>query len=254
MDMKRYDCENGTYAVSVVETLTPLALLLRKEDLLRALREIKHSEGLQYLIFCVVDLVVLQSYMFAISAAEQSLIEQFLQHVEETYTTHFVFTACLRHTPQAFGLSDVRDIGEAYTLTAVSRKKQIVPALEKAIATVRDAREIGEVYTLTAVSRKKQIVPALEKAIAPVRGMSDDEPASECNKGSRLRDHGKSGEAVSARLCAELMSTGNCSNVVALGYLWLFYYYFKLKKHSTVVCDWAAVSLAAHFDLWHEQK
>eukprot|EP01134_Creolimax_fragrantissima_P007556 CFRG7556T1 len=109
MDMKRYNGKNVTYAVAVVETLRPIELLVRKDELLDAVRELKNSEGLDYVIFVIVDLVLLQSHIFAISIYEKYLIEK------------------------AFSIKIGVHMGDPYTLKVVSRKKQIIPALERGL-------------------------------------------------------------------------------------------------------------------------
>lgn len=104
MDYKVFEFGGRPYGLGVVETTTPAPILARREELLAAMDREKAESGLAGVLLSVVDILRETNHTFVLSATEEKILTE-------------AFGA-----PIVDGLADLG--------ARISRKKQIVPALE----------------------------------------------------------------------------------------------------------------------------
>jgi manganese-dependent inorganic pyrophosphatase len=105
MDMKEYTEQETEFSVSQIETGTAEALVARREEILAALENVRHSKGRLFSALLVTDVTALDSLLFV--AGEKS------------------FTGQLHFPKIDAGVYMLKDI--------VSRKKQLIPLLSELI-------------------------------------------------------------------------------------------------------------------------
>ncbi len=102
-DSKRYEIDGRSLRISVLETTSPASLLQRKDELLRGMEKISDEEGLDQLLFFVVDIFNESSTLLVPNDQVRRIAER------------------------SFAASTAGDIVELPGI--VSRKKQIIPNL-----------------------------------------------------------------------------------------------------------------------------
>lgn len=105
MDYKTFDFHGHFCAIAVSETTSPDYLLGRKEELLEAIEKVKASDGVEHLLFCVVDILKEQTTAIVLDDSLKIIVEKAFN------------TTVINH--------------EADLWARVSRKKQIAPVLDK---------------------------------------------------------------------------------------------------------------------------
>lgn len=106
-DYKLYDIKGKKVGVAVFETVDPSPALGRKEEVLKVLGEKKKNESLDYLFFAIIDILKEKAYFIASSEEDGKLISKALNVKNEN--------------------------GNVVSPGIVSRKKQIIPAIEKVL-------------------------------------------------------------------------------------------------------------------------
>ena len=106
-DYKEFNIKDKKIGVGVFETVSPDPVLGKKGELLKALEEKKQKEGLDYLYFAIIDIISKKAYFVIISKSEEDLLKK------------------------ALGGQDKK--GYFIVSGIVSRKKQIIPAIEGAL-------------------------------------------------------------------------------------------------------------------------
>ena len=104
-DYKVFDMSGQKVGVGVWETVLPDAVMSRSEEIMEALKAEKEKSGLDYIFFAVVDILKQVAYFFMCSEKETEVAES-------------VFNASAKK-----GIVTAEGV--------VSRKKQIIPPLEK---------------------------------------------------------------------------------------------------------------------------
>jgi manganese-dependent inorganic pyrophosphatase len=107
LDYKQFEFSGHKTWIGVMETTTPSYALDHKGEILQALDDIREEQWLNYILFCVIDILEQQAVAL-VPAHETSLISE------------------------VFDLSVVD--GTADLWDRVSRKKQIVPLLDQYFA------------------------------------------------------------------------------------------------------------------------
>ena len=104
MDSKKYDVGGKKLRISVMETTQPAEILKRKKSLLRAMGEIEEKEGVDQILFFVIDILKEEAILFVPNNAVKEISEK------------------------SFGKSSG---GDTIVLPGIlSRKKQIIPQLK----------------------------------------------------------------------------------------------------------------------------
>jgi manganese-dependent inorganic pyrophosphatase len=104
MDSKKYDVGGKKLRISVMETTKPAEILKRKKSLLKAMEEIEEKEGVDQILFFVIDILKEE----AILLVPNNLVKEI--------------------TEKSFGKSSG---GDTIVLPGIlSRKKQIIPQLK----------------------------------------------------------------------------------------------------------------------------
>ena len=104
MDSKKYDLGGKKLRISVMETTKPAEILIRKKSLLKAMEEIEEKEGVDQILFFVIDILKEE----AILLVPNNLVKEI--------------------TEKSFGKSSG---GDTIVLPGIlSRKKQIIPQLK----------------------------------------------------------------------------------------------------------------------------
>ena len=104
MDSKKYDVGDKKLRISVMETTKPTEILKRKKSLLKAMEEIEEKEGVDQILFFVIDILKEE----AILLVPNNLVKEI--------------------TEKSFGKSSG---GDTIVLPGIlSRKKQIIPQLK----------------------------------------------------------------------------------------------------------------------------
>ncbi|MBI2620635.1 manganese-dependent inorganic pyrophosphatase [candidate division WWE3 bacterium] len=106
-DYKVFDFSGRNVFIGQVETVEPEKVLEQKEELVKALEEVKVSEGAEQAYLVVTDILNVNSQIVYATDAEKEI-------VEKAFTTQ--------------GISNVADIGPM-----MSRKKDIAPAIETSL-------------------------------------------------------------------------------------------------------------------------
>lgn len=106
-DYKMFDIKGKKVGMAVFETVDPAPALRKKDDILKVLIEKKKNESLDYLFFAVIDILKEIAYFVTASEEDKSLISKALNIKEEG--------------------------GGLISPGTVSRKKQMIPAIEKAL-------------------------------------------------------------------------------------------------------------------------
>ncbi len=107
-DYKTFEAKGKKFGIGVWETVKPDAVIKRGEEILGALKNKKKSDGLDFIFFAVVDILNNESVMFMPGTAEKEIIRK------------------------AYGANT--ENGLATLPGVVSRKKQMTPQIEKALA------------------------------------------------------------------------------------------------------------------------
>jgi manganese-dependent inorganic pyrophosphatase len=105
-DFKVFDFSGTKVFINQVETVEPEKLIEQKEDLIKALEDVKVKEGVGQAYLIITDILKVNSQAIYATEAEKEIIEK-------AFTTQ--------------GINNVADIGPK-----MSRKKDIAPAIEKA--------------------------------------------------------------------------------------------------------------------------
>lgn len=106
MDYKEYTLGAKRWGIAGIETLSPSSVLARQEELSLAAQVLQDEKGLDYLMIAIVDIKEQMGYAIAHNPAQNVILQE------------------------AFGVA--QDGGNFFRLPhVVSRKKQIVPALER---------------------------------------------------------------------------------------------------------------------------
>ena len=105
MEYKTFDFYGTSVGIWVLETTNPKYALERKDELLQAIKQIKQETWLHYLLLCIVDILQEETVVFVASDNEKEIVEQ------------------------VFGASVENNLANIWPL--VSRKKQIVPPIDK---------------------------------------------------------------------------------------------------------------------------
>ena len=104
MDSKKYDVEGKKLRISVMETTQPEQILGRKKSLLQAMKDIEENEGVDQILFFVIDILNEEATLFVPNKLVKEIAEK------------------------SFGSSCIED---TVVLPGVlSRKKQIIPQLK----------------------------------------------------------------------------------------------------------------------------
>ena len=104
MDSKKYDVGGKKLRISVMETTQPAEILKRKKSLLRAMGEIEEKEGVDQILFFVIDILKEEAILFVPNNVVKEISEK------------------------SFGKSSG---GDTIVLPGIlSRKKQIIPQLK----------------------------------------------------------------------------------------------------------------------------
>ena len=104
MDSKKYDVEGKKLRISVMETTQPEQILGRKKSLLQAMKDIEENEGVDQILFFVIDILNEEATLFVPNKLVKEIAEK------------------------SFGRSCIED---TVVLPGVlSRKKQIIPQLK----------------------------------------------------------------------------------------------------------------------------
>ena len=104
MDSKKYDVGGKKLRISVMETTKPAEILKRKKSLLKAMEEIEEKEGVDQILFFVIDILKEESILLV----PNNLVKEI--------------------TEKSFGKSSE---GDTIVLPGIlSRKKQIIPQLK----------------------------------------------------------------------------------------------------------------------------
>lgn len=104
MDSKKYDVGGKKLRISVMETTKPAEILKRKKSLLKAMEEIEEKEGVDQILFFVIDILKEEATLFI----PNKLVKEI--------------------TEKSFGKSSG---GDTIVLPGIlSRKKQIIPQLK----------------------------------------------------------------------------------------------------------------------------
>jgi len=106
-DYKNFDIKGKKVGVGVFETVDPSPALERKEELVKTIAEKKNKENLSHLLFAIIDIIRKEAYFITSDSSDEELVKKALK-VEQ------------------------RD-GNLVASGIVSRKKQIIPALEKSL-------------------------------------------------------------------------------------------------------------------------
>ncbi len=104
-DYKVFSIADKKVGIGVWETVLPVVVLERKEEILEALEAKKNAEGLDYILFAVIDILEQKGDFVVVGEEEEALVEA------------------------AFGGSTADSILDCPGV--LSRKKQIVPAIEQ---------------------------------------------------------------------------------------------------------------------------
>ncbi len=107
-DYKEFSMKGSKVGVGVFETVDPNPVLARKEEIIKTLSDKKAKEALSYLLFSAIDIINQKAYFIITSKEEEQLIEK------------------------AFG-KVIKKENYLEVSGIVSRKKQIIPALEKVL-------------------------------------------------------------------------------------------------------------------------
>jgi manganese-dependent inorganic pyrophosphatase len=107
-DYKVFDMTGNKVGIGVWETTLPEAVISRKKEIMQSLEDIKKTDGLDFVLFGVVDILDTKTHLMLLGEPELQLIEK------------------------AFGAKAVE--GVAALPGVVSRKKQLVPTLERALS------------------------------------------------------------------------------------------------------------------------
>jgi inorganic pyrophosphatase/exopolyphosphatase len=123
-DYKEYEVHGHRFAVGVAETTKPSEVLARSNELVRAIREEKQRARLQHLVLMVVDVVNLRSVGIASSEEDALLLQR-------------AFGGDVLQAPEASAQGDDTEPGPFIVSAGkvVSRKKEFVPLLMKALQT-----------------------------------------------------------------------------------------------------------------------
>jgi len=104
MDSKKYDLGDKKLRISVMETTQPEQILKRKKSLLQAMKDIEESEGVDQILFFVIDILNEEATLFVPNELVKGIAEK------------------------SFGGSCIED---TVVLPGIlSRKKQIIPQLK----------------------------------------------------------------------------------------------------------------------------
>jgi manganese-dependent inorganic pyrophosphatase len=104
MDSKKYDVGGKKLRISVMETTQPEQILERKKSLLQAMKDIEENEGVDQILFFVIDILNEEATLFVPNKLVKEIAEK------------------------SFGSSCIED---TVVLPGVlSRKKQIIPQLK----------------------------------------------------------------------------------------------------------------------------
>ena len=104
MDSKKYDIGDKKLRISVMETTQPQEILRRKKSILEAMKDIEAEEGVDQILFFVIDILKKEAILFVPNRLVKEIAEK------------------------SFGTSCVEDT--AILPGVVSRKKQIIPQLK----------------------------------------------------------------------------------------------------------------------------
>ncbi len=104
LDSKKIEIGGKHIRISVIETTTPEKIIERKEGIFKAIEEVKQEEGVDEILFFVIDIFKEESTVFAQNDFVKTILEQ------------------------SFGISVETDI--EVLPGVVSRKKQIIPSLK----------------------------------------------------------------------------------------------------------------------------
>lgn len=107
MDYKEFNINNKKVGVAVFETVDIEPSLERKDEFVEILKNKKEKDKLDYLIFSVIDILAKKAYFIAPNEIDEGLINK------------------------AFKLE--KDNDKIFAKDIVSRKKQIIPAIEKVL-------------------------------------------------------------------------------------------------------------------------
>lgn len=104
LDYKNFTIGGKKIGIGVMETTNPHYALQKKPDILQAMHQHKHAEDLDYILFCVVDILQEKNTAFVLDTAEADLIQG------------------------AFEATTSDNIADLWHI--LSRKKELVPRLE----------------------------------------------------------------------------------------------------------------------------
>ena len=75
LDYKNFTIGGKKIGIGVMETTNPQHALQKKPDILQAMHQHKHAEDLDYILFCVVDILQEKNTAFVLDTAEAELIQ-----------------------------------------------------------------------------------------------------------------------------------------------------------------------------------
>ncbi len=106
-DYKVFDINGKKVGIGVFETVHPVAALERQADLIDALGKKKTADGLDYIFLSIIDILGEAAYTITASDEDKALVSKAFDTIEKD--------------------------GALFSPGIVSRKKQIVPAIEKVL-------------------------------------------------------------------------------------------------------------------------